>query len=228
MTCDAQRENNQTLFIPNFVGMMEKLGTQMRTSSNGTAVVGTGPDRNYGLAQCYGDLSSQDCILCYAEARTVLPSCFPNNGGRIYLDGCFMRVQNYSFYQEYTGPNDTYVCKNTTRKNIAFQDTVKQAVMNAVTDATRDSEYFARVGMLVASGNESVYVLAECWRSLSPDSCRACLDNASMAISNCLPWSEGRVLNTGCFMRYSDTNFLNAVPATTSSVNRGNNNDSEL
>ncbi|KAK1419994.1 hypothetical protein QVD17_29485 [Tagetes erecta] len=221
MACDEQRENNQTLFIPNFVGMMEKLGAQMRTSSNATALVGTGPDSNYGLAQCYGDLSSQDCILCYAEARTVLPSCFPNNGGRIYLDGCFMRVQNYSFYQEYTGPNDTYVCKNTTRKNIAFQDTVKQAVLNAVTDATRDSEYFARVETLVASGNESVYVLAECWRSLSPDSCRACLENASMAISNCLPWSEGRVLNTGCFMRYSDTNFLNAVPTTSNSVNRG-------
>ncbi|KAL0364184.1 UNVERIFIED_CONTAM: Cysteine-rich receptor-like protein kinase [Sesamum angustifolium] len=29
----------------------------------------------------------------------------------------------------------------------------------------------------------------------------------------CLPWSEGRGLNTGCFLRYSDTNFLlNPVP----------------
>ncbi|KAI3816783.1 hypothetical protein L1987_16487 [Smallanthus sonchifolius] len=221
MTCDQQREHNQTLFIPNFVGMMGRLGGIMRNSSNGTAVVGTGPDGNYGLAQCYSDLSTQDCILCYAEARTVLPSCFPNNGGRIYLDGCFMRVQNYSFYEEYSGPNDTYVCANTTRKNVLFQDTVKQAVLSAVTDASRSSEYFGRVQMLVASGNESVYVLAECWTTLSPSSCRACLDNASMTISKCLPWSEGRVVNTGCFMRYSDSNFLNPVPATSSSVNKG-------
>ncbi|KAJ0725769.1 putative protein kinase RLK-Pelle-DLSV family [Helianthus annuus] len=220
LSCDLEREHNQTLFIPNFVGMMERLQAIMRTSSNGTSIVGTGPDGNYGLAQCYGDLSSQDCILCYAEARTVLPSCFPNNGGRIYLDGCFMRVQNYSFYHEYTGPDDSYVCGNTTRKNVSFQDTVKQAVLNAVTDASRSSEYFGRVQMLVASGNESVYVLAECWRSLSPSSCRACLDNASLSIAKCLPWSEGRVMNTGCFMRYSDTDFLNAVPDT-SSYKRG-------
>lgn len=222
MSCDQQRENNQTLFIPNFVSMMEVIGTQMRSSRNGTALVGTGPDSNYGLAQCYGDLSLQDCILCYAEARTVLPSCFPNNGGRIYLDGCFMRVQNYSFYHEYSGPNDTYVCGNTTRKNRLFEDTVRQAMTNAVTVASSDTDYFAREQMLVSgTGNESVYVLADCWRTLSPSSCRTCLENASASISKCLPWSEGRALNTGCFMRYSDTNFLNPVPVTASSNNRG-------
>ncbi|XP_071690982.1 cysteine-rich receptor-like protein kinase 2 [Rutidosis leptorrhynchoides] len=222
MTCDQQRENNQTLFIPNFVRMMENIGTQMRSSLNGTALVGTGPDSNYGLAQCYNDLSTPDCILCYAEARTVLPSCFPNNGGRIYLDGCFMRVQNYSFYEEYTGVNDTYVCNNETRTSVLYQDTVKQAVSNAVMDASRSNEYFAREQMLVSgSVNESVYVLAECWRTLSPSSCSACLANASATISKCLPWSEGRVLNTGCFMRYSDTNFLNPVPVISSSGNKG-------
>ncbi|KAI7731049.1 hypothetical protein M8C21_023552 [Ambrosia artemisiifolia] len=221
MTCDQQKEHNQTLFIPNFVNVMGIIGNQMRNSLNGTAVVGTGPDSNYGLAQCYGDLSLQDCVLCYSEARTVLPSCFPNNGARIYLDGCFMRVQNYSFYHEYTGPNDTFVCGNTTRKNTMFQDTVKQAVLNAVTDATTSSDYFARVQLLVASRNESAYVLAQCWRTLSPSSCRACLENASATITKCAPWSEGRVLNTGCFMRYSDTDFFNPIPATSSSSNKG-------
>ena len=121
----------------------------MRTSRNGSAHVGTGPDSNYGLAQCYGDLSSNDCILCYAEARTVLPGCFPNNGGRIYLDGCFMRVQNYSFYKEISGPNDTIFCGNTTRKSRPFQDTVRRAVLKAVMDASQDSDYFAREQMRV-------------------------------------------------------------------------------
>nr|GEZ54637.1 cysteine-rich receptor-like protein kinase 2 [Tanacetum cinerariifolium] len=194
----------------------------MRTSRNGTAVVGTGPDSNYGIAQCYGDLSYDDCTLCYAEARTVLPTCFPNNGARIYLDGCFMRVQNYSFFKEISGPNDTIVCGNKTRKSRPFQDTVRQAVLKAVTDASQDSDYFAREQMLVSgTGNESVYVLADCWRTLNSSLCRACLENASASISKCLPWSEGRALNTGCFMRYSDTNFLNPVPVISSSSNRG-------
>ncbi|KAL8253627.1 hypothetical protein R6Q59_031848 [Mikania micrantha] len=221
MTCDHQLEHNQTQFVPNFVNMMGRIATLVRTSLNATAQSGTGPDSNYGLAQCYGDLSEQDCILCYSEVRTVLPSCFPNNGARIYLDGCFMRVQNYSFYHEYTGPNDRSVCGNSTRKNVLFQDTVKKAVLNAVTDATRDSGYFGRVRMQVARQNESVYVLAECWRTLSPGSCSACLENASASITKCLPWSEGRALNTGCFMRYSDVDFLNPLPVTNSSSNKG-------
>ncbi|KAI3779439.1 hypothetical protein L2E82_09158 [Cichorium intybus] len=219
LTCDNQLENNQTQFIPNFVRTMERIGTIMRTSRNGTALTGTGPDSNYGLAQCYGDLTSEDCILCYAEARTVLPSCFPNNGGRIYLDGCFMRVQNYSFYHEYTSPNDSVVCGNTTSRSGLFAASVTQAVRNAVTDASRNWDYFARESLVNA--NESVFVMADCWRTLSPAECRACLDNASAALSTCLPWSEGRALNTGCFMRYSDTDFLNPIPVVGGSSNRG-------
>ena len=29
----------------------------------------------FGLAQCYGDLSLLDCVLCYTEAQTLLPQC---------------------------------------------------------------------------------------------------------------------------------------------------------
>ncbi|KAJ9554559.1 hypothetical protein OSB04_018604 [Centaurea solstitialis] len=200
---------------------MQVIASQMRTSHNGTAVTGTGPDSNVGMAQCYGDLTRDDCILCYAEARTVLPSCFPNNGGRIYLDGCFMRVQNYTFFDQYTGPNDTYVCGNATKHGERYRESVRRAVAEAVTEAPRSRDLFARKEMVVAGSNKTVYVLANCWLTLSPGSCRACLENASASISKCLPWSEGRALNTGCYMRYSDTNFLNPLPTTSSPNHRG-------
>ncbi|KAK1415744.1 hypothetical protein QVD17_31529 [Tagetes erecta] len=219
--CYNELEADPSIFVTNFVRVMEIVGTQIRSSHNSTASVGTEPNKNYGLAQCYGDLSSQDCILCYAQIRTVLPSCFPQSGGRIYLDGCFMRVQNFSFYDEYMGSNDTTVCGNTTRKSNMFQESTRRAVANAVTGALRNSDYFTREQMLVSGSNDSVYVLGQCWNTLSPSSCRACLENASASISNCLPWSEGRVLNTGCFLRYSDTNFLNPLPASSNSSNKG-------
>uniref|UniRef100_A0A5B7AB91 Putative cysteine-rich receptor-like protein kinase 2 n=1 Tax=Davidia involucrata TaxID=16924 RepID=A0A5B7AB91_DAVIN len=207
--CGNQLEHNSTAYVPNFVATMENISEQMRTSGYGVAVTGSGPDSNYGLAQCYGDLSLLDCVLCYAEARTVLPQCFPFNGGRIYLDGCFMRAENYSFYEEYLGPGDGALCGNTTRKDSAFGESARRAVLQAVSDATNKNGY-AR-GQVAVSGtaNQSVYVLADCWRSLNSSSCKVCLENASTSILGCLPWSEGRALNTGCFMRYSDTNFLN-------------------
>ncbi|CAK8537069.1 unnamed protein product [Lathyrus sativus] len=219
ITCGSQLEHNTTIFVPNFVATMVRINEQMSSTGFGTAVTGTGPDTNYGLAQCYGDLSLLDCVLCYAEARTVLPQCFPYNSGRIYLDGCFMRSENYSFFNEYKGPGDRAVCGNTT-KNSDFRAAAKQAVLRAVQDAEKNKGY-AR-GKVVVSGaaNESAYVLADCWRNLNSQSCKACLEHASSSILGCLPSSEGRALNTGCFMRYSDTDFLNKEVENTNS--RGN------
>ena len=212
LTCGNQMEHNPSVFVPNFVATMENISDQMRASGFGLAVSGSGPDTNYGLAQCYGDLSLLDCVLCYAEARTVLPQCFPFTGGRIYLDGCFMRSDNYSFFQEYTGPGDRAICGNTIRKNSTYEESVTQAVSSAVLAAPNQNGSATSPKTVPGAVNEAVYVLADCWRTLNANSCKACLENASASILECLPWSEGRALNTGCFMRYSDKDFLNKKP----------------
>ncbi|GKV14547.1 hypothetical protein SLEP1_g25404 [Rubroshorea leprosula] len=214
--CGHQLEHNTTIYVPNFVATMENISEQMRTAGFGQAVKGSGLDTNYGLAQCYGDLSSLDCVLCYAEARTILPQCYPNNGGRIFLDGCFMRSENYSFFEEYTGPEDRAVCGNATKKSSAFEKSATDAVNSAVAAAPGNAGY-ARAHVAVPGTNESAFVLADCWKSLSQNSCRMCLQNASASILGCLPWSEGRAINTGCFMRYSDKDFLNKVSGSGSS-----------
>ncbi|KAL1818563.1 hypothetical protein ACET3Z_013432 [Daucus carota] len=56
-------------------------------------ITGRGVDTNFGLAQCYGDLSLLDYGLCYAEARTLLPQWYPYDRVQIYLDGCFRILQ---------------------------------------------------------------------------------------------------------------------------------------
>ncbi|XP_057949311.1 cysteine-rich receptor-like protein kinase 2 [Malania oleifera] len=194
---------------------MAKLTQQAQSSGFGVAATGTsGPDPCYALFQCYGDLSPVDCAMCYAQARTLLPVCsFSTFDARIYFDGCFVRADSrYPFFDEISGPQDTAVCGNSTRKRPAFQAAATRAVREAAAAAPGNDGY-ARAQAAVspsAVANESAYVLANCWKSLSVKSCRACLENASRSILGCLPWSEGRALNTGCFMRYSDTDFLNA------------------
>lgn len=123
-----------------------------------------------------------------------------------------MRSVNYSFFEEYSGPEDHAMCSNITGKSVAFQKLATDAVNGAASAAPGNGGY-ARAEMADSRTNESAYVLANCWRSLNESSCRKCLDNASASILGCLPSSEGRALNTGCFMRYSDHNFLNKVPA---------------
>ncbi|KAF8016258.1 hypothetical protein BT93_H1688 [Corymbia citriodora subsp. variegata] len=212
LKCSKVPGHNTSLFVPNFVAAMENISSQIRTSSFGLATMGSGPDASNILSQCYGDLSLLDCVLCYAEARSALPQCYPYNSGRIYLDGCFMRGENYSFFQEYTGPQDTVVCGNFTRKNTTFHDSVRLAVARTVVRAPNNKGYARAKVAVLGTANESAYLLANCWKTLNTTSCRACLENASTSILRCLPRSEGRALNTGCFMRYSDTNFLNKEP----------------
>ncbi|GAB4829210.1 Cell division control protein 2 [Ancistrocladus abbreviatus] len=216
LICRREFEMNYSKWVINSVATMENISSQLQTSRFGMGVAGLGSDACYGMAQCYGDLSSLDCALCYSAARTVLPQCFPDVGGRIFLDGCFVRGENYSFYEEYKGPEDRVLCENTTNKDPAFQDAVRQAAMQAASNAPTSRGYARAAVPVKGTTNESVYVLANCWETLNVSSCGACLQNASSMIQGCLPRSEGRALNAGCFMRYSDYNFLNNEPKTSS------------
>ncbi|KAE8652043.1 hypothetical protein Csa_018624 [Cucumis sativus] len=208
--CGKELEHNTTAYVPNFFGSMEKVRQQIGTSGFGTAGTGTGPDASYGLAQCHGDLSSLECVLCHSQARTMLPQCFPFNGGRAFIDGCFLRFENYSFFDEYKGPEDTAICGNFTQNDPNYRQAAKEAVMQVV-DGAPDNRGFAKARMAVAGmANESAaYALGQCWRSLNRSSCSTCLQIASASMLRCLPRSEARALNTGCFMRYSNTDFLN-------------------
>ncbi|XP_059281096.1 cysteine-rich receptor-like protein kinase 2 [Lycium ferocissimum] len=203
--------NRKTMgYVTDFADTMETITQQMSTRGYGVAFTGTGPLANYGLGQCYGDFSLRDRIICYTEARYVLPHCFPSNGQRIYLDGCFMRVENYTFYDQYLGPEDRRVCGNRMAKGSLFQQTARRAVQQAISNAPSNKGYARSQVSVPGPSNETAYVLANCWKTLSVNSCAACLQNASAFMLGCLPWSEGRALYTGCFMSYLSTEKSNS------------------
>ncbi|KAK1302636.1 Cysteine-rich receptor-like protein kinase 2 [Acorus calamus] len=111
--------------------------------------------------------------------------------------------------QEALGPTDHAICGNTTRYGPAFIASVGKAVAAAVSQAESNSGYGS--GKVVdPSGTSSAYAMASCLRTLDAGGCQQCLSNASASARRCFPWSEGRVDNTGCFLRYSDTDFLSS------------------
>lgn len=207
--CANQQMNTRPGFTLNFGQAMADISTKMQTSHFGTAVTGTEPDKAYGLAQCYGDLSTHECNLCSAKALTTLLGCSPRNGGWVYLTGCFMRYANYSFFGEHTGEEDRAICVNKTRRNNAFEQSASKAVFQTVETAPKSKEYHAgKQALISGTANKSVYAMADCWHTLDTDSCAYCLQKAARSMLGCLPESEGYALHTGCFMKYSDSNFL--------------------
>lgn len=203
----------------NFVAAMDNLSSQVDQNGFGTAVAGTGPNSFYALSQCFGDLGTVDCQLCFSEIRSLLPKCYPYTGGSIFLDGCFGRYENYSFFNEIFDSDDTNVCsygKNSSNPT-SFSEAVKVVVSN-VTSEAKKKQGFA-VGSASVSESQ-VYALAQCWENLNKTLCSSCLDAAASSIVLCTPATEGHALYAGCYVRYSNQLFWNVNQ--TSSNSSGN------
>ncbi|KAK9278164.1 hypothetical protein L1049_027724 [Liquidambar formosana] len=204
-------ENSDINFIPKFIKLMEFLSENVTYDRWGHQSIGHPPPEIFGLAQCHEDLSQTDCLLCFAEARTKLPKCLPSNSARLYLDGCFLRYDNYSFFHETVDPKrDSLKCSDRTGviedpyMKMELTKKVEMVVKNATETAVMNGGFAAAE---VKGGVVGVYALAQCWKTIDEKGCRECLANAVTRVIGCVPGGEGRVLNAGCYLRYSTKKF---------------------
>ncbi|XP_073148837.1 cysteine-rich receptor-like protein kinase 42 [Henckelia pumila] len=207
--CGGLRVPPNSSYIPLFVKEMEVLSQLVTAHDWAHYVVNSTNISIFSLAQCYGDLSHEDCLQCYAASRTRLPRCLTAVAGRIFLDGCFLRYDDYMFYNESVDPVvDRLNCNST--------------IEGADGGGVVDLDFGERVGELVdivarsaAAGEghaaaevRGVFGLAECWKTVSVEGCKACLGKASREVKACFPSKEGRALNAGCYLRYSTHKFF--------------------
>ncbi|KAG4179355.1 hypothetical protein ERO13_A10G102900v2 [Gossypium hirsutum] len=150
------------------------------------------------------DLSSVECAQCFARISNILPACFPTTGGRVYLDGCFIRANNYSFYREVTADGDINRCSDDVDTNEDFKMVLRDMLPRMVHKAP-DKKGFA---LFQESRNgTTVHGMAQCWKILDKEMCSSCLADAVDLVFRCVPSKEGRALNAGCFLRYSTYDF---------------------
>ncbi|KAK3439927.1 hypothetical protein EUGRSUZ_B00260 [Eucalyptus grandis] len=168
------------------------------------------PPAVYGLAQCHGDLTEIECLLCFTESWTRIARCLPNFG-RLYLDGCFFRYGSYDFYNETVDrTRDMLKCSSNltvpAERVAELSDRVDRVLRNVSASAVRNKG-FAVAGEDGVGGVAGVYALAQCWSTLDAVGCRVCLENATSMARSCAPGEEARAMNAGCFLRYSTTKF---------------------
>ncbi|KAK3033039.1 hypothetical protein RJ639_035665 [Escallonia herrerae] len=207
--CGTTRPPPNTSYIPTFVKEMEYLSQQVTTHQWGHHLVNSTPPI-YGLAQCYQDLSPTDCLLCYAASRTRVPRCLPSISARLYFDGCFLRYDHYNFFNETIDPNqDTVNCSSTSLGmdvndggRLELEKNVGVLIDNMTERAVSNDGF-------VVMEVKGVFGLAQCWKTVSADGCRECLQKAGKEVKGCLPSREGKGLNAGCYMRYSTRKFFN-------------------
>ncbi|KAK4753020.1 hypothetical protein SAY87_021818 [Trapa incisa] len=213
LQCGGLRSNLS--IIPNLGTIMRSIGNQIENRSWGSASISQQLPELYGLVQCHGDLDKSDCLLCSSEGRTKLPVCIPSMG-RLFLDGCFLRFDSYNFFNESTDPkHDNFTCtpraSNPSKSAEAlFKQRVVRVLNNVTTAAVANKSYAVAGEEDAGDRNIEAYALAQCWSTVSNSGCRACLEDAASKIKGCLPGTDGRAMNAGCFLRYSTSRFYNA------------------
>ncbi|CAO2183691.1 unnamed protein product [Urochloa humidicola] len=210
--CNKTRDDGPgAVWADNFVVAFDNLNSDLEQKGWGITSVGQDPITFYALVQCLEDLSKVDCTLCYSEIRSLLPKCYPEIGGRIYLDGCFMRYANYSFFDEVMDSLDMSMCSSSNHSSDqrGFSSAVNTVLSNATSLAVKSNKGFA-VSSVSRTPKVSAYALAQCWENLNTSSCAACLSAAAVSVAKCAPAEEGRALFAGCFIRYSTAPFWNS------------------
>ncbi|WRX17977.1 Protein kinase domain - like 10 [Theobroma cacao] len=211
LMCGTTNETSRS-FVGNVNRVMGALSESVAAKGWGTFSVNDPPFNVFGLGQCYKDVKGDDCRLCLDTAREELERCIPATSGRIYLDRCFQRFDNYSFYNEGVDAKyDRATCGSPTNASIDsyiyqdFQNKLDQVIMNVTKMTLKKNGYGVTE---VKGGLVTVYALAQCWKTIDAGSCGECLRNAGLGLRKCAPGAEGRAMFSGCYMRYSTNRFF--------------------
>lgn len=211
--CSLYNATRQSLFLSNrdstFSDLRKKLssGDNIRFATAKTAITS---DPVYGMAQCRNYLSTSDCLSCFSAAVSQIRNCSSANGARVIYDGCFLRYESNVFYDQTTLLGNFGTCGNKTASQAgAFNTSVDGLLSDLVIATPKIVGYFAATKREIASGsNNFVYSVAQCAATVSETGCVNCLAVALKNIASCPPHIEGRAVDAGCFLRYSNTAFF--------------------
>ncbi|XP_031478297.1 cysteine-rich receptor-like protein kinase 3 [Nymphaea colorata] len=220
LVCGNISATNKSIFVPNFISALDAVTPLIARQRYAQFVTDSNVERVYAFGQCMSDLSQSDCNLCFAQCKTSILRCLPFqlniNEGRNYLDGCYLRYDYYNFFNETTSPMDKTLCNRTRSygNQSNFVVNAVAAMRNLSAQAVVNNGFWRGS---FGGGNSTVYAIGQCWKTLNMSSCKTCLDAAVSSISSCLPAMEGRVLSSGCYLRYSNYQFYNDSSSTSGS-----------
>ncbi|CAL5364994.1 unnamed protein product [Camellia sinensis] len=209
--CSQYNATNLSDFFSNLNATFSDLRNQISSQNKkfATAQQARTSDPVYAMVQCRYYLSVADCVSCFDAAVSQIRNCSAANGARVIYDGCFLRYESSSFYDQGTLPGNVGVCGNRTVSQATAFDTAVQGLLTDLKIATpKINGFFAATKSEVVGGSTTVYAVSQCAETISESTCQDCLTVAYANIQSCPPNADGRAVDAGCFLRYSDTAFF--------------------
>ncbi|CAN6282719.1 unnamed protein product [Urochloa humidicola] len=199
---------------PAFLAALNSTFAALRANLSAAAGVGAGfataaepraAAPAFAMAQCRPYVAGRDCVACFdAAAARLRAACGAANGGRAILDGCVLRYESAAFFDQSTLPGNTQLCNGSAVDAGGFEDAARALVADLAAAVPRAP------GLAAAASRGGVYAAAQCVETVGEGGCAQCLNVAVGNIDGCPPNSDGRAVDAGCFMRYSDRPFFPA------------------
>eukprot|EP00253_Pinus_taeda_P033346 PITA_33346 len=204
-TTDSKYERNLNSVMTRLI--KDSSHTGFNTSENGQV---------YGLVQCRGDTTPDQCYSCSQQASTTLRQDCGNAGGGLMWfedESCLLRYENYSFFGQLDTTDRTYWVNgnDVTPSPDVFIKAVNSLFNKLVDEATSGSTLYAS-GTTTDSLSRRIYGLVQCTRDMSIDSCTSCLQNTINNISTVCNGKQGaRSLVGSCTVRYEMYSIFNST-----------------
>eukprot|EP00253_Pinus_taeda_P008902 PITA_08902 len=206
-TCNnASTYADGSTFSSNLNRVMGNLVKNTLQTGFNTSSYGQSPNRIYGLLQCTGNISKQDCSICSQQANdSVLQLCANDVGGRVWMDNCFVRYENFNFISQVEA--DGPLLENVNDINTGSLKSFRATALNLLTNLSYKAYKSANKGFAEGSAAYSsigtVYGLVQCWRDLSITDCKSCLQTAINGVYDCCSMKQGaQALFGSCTARY--------------------------
>ena len=130
---------------------------------------------------------------------------------QVYLihSNVLYRYESNGFFDQTTLAGNSMICGNQTAvgATTSFNTTAQQVLMELQIATPKITGFFAATKTQLAGGG-AIYAIAQCAETATESACLDCLTVGYNNIHICLPNTDGRAFDAGCFMRYSETAFF--------------------
>lgn len=169
-----------------------------------TSTIGQTPNVAYGLIQCPGYVSKEDCQTCASTVATeIIQQCPNQKEASMCNENCSLQYSDRRFFS--TADNVRRLCLfNLQEANdpVLFNSQLGNLLRNLSSNAAIDPSRLA-VGSTSYTTFINIYGMVQCTRDLSGNDCLSCLQNISRYSPQCSDKKVGaRMTALSCNIRY--------------------------
>ncbi|XP_021284759.1 cysteine-rich receptor-like protein kinase 10 [Herrania umbratica] len=219
--CDGTgNDTTRSIFGQNVNTTLSSLAANASLNGFYTTTVGQDLDKVYGLVQCRGDVSKEDCQACVDTAAKEISQFCPNKTeAMIGYNNCSLRYSDWHFFS--TASNSPiipfYNTRNVTDPDL-FDRQLADLFRNLSSTAANTTSKFA-VGSTSYSDFSDIYGMVQCTRDLAENSCSSCLQAIIGYIPQCCNQRQGaRIFTMSCNLRFELYTFFQASSPPTSQL----------